>query len=415
MRQGLPRISAKQRSATVPLRRRMLYDRVWDSFLEADALTDIETALVLAADAADRLIGALRADGYTVIAPAVEDGAIVLRVYGEGDAQPRGFSDRQSGGHYRLEPGGDGDSLFAYAGGPQGFKRHLWPPRQTLWSSTRTDGGFDIAAVDHAPRKLALFAARACDIEAIAILDQVFDNADFADPVYCARRRDAFVVAVECTRSGDTCFCASMGTGPAVKANFDIALTELADDAGHRLIARAGSPRGAELLGRLGGEAAPAADRRQAADRVAAAGAAQARRMPADAETVLKANSEHHRWDEVAARCLTCGNCTSVCPTCFCSTTEDATDLAATTATRTRRWDSCFSIEFSYIHGGAVRRSSRSRYRQWITHKLAHWHDQFGRAGCVGCGRCITWCPVGIDIVEETTAIAATGKGAENG
>ncbi|MCC2113925.1 MAG: 4Fe-4S dicluster domain-containing protein [Hyphomicrobiales bacterium] len=392
----------------------MLYDRVWDSFLEAYALTEIETAHALPADGADHLIELLRRDGYTVIAPAVEDGAVVLRIYGEGDALPRGIFDRQSGGHYRLEPG-DGDSLFAYANGPQGFKRHLWPPRQTLWSSTRSETGFAIAPVDHVPQKLALFAARSCDIEAIAILDQVFDNGDFADPIYRARRDGAFIVAVDCTRSGDTCFCASMGTGPAVTAGFDIALTELHDTAGHRLIARAGSTRGPDVLNALQSDPATDAVGQKATERVAAAAASQTRQMPADAETVLKANPEHPRWDEVAARCLTCGSCTAVCPTCFCSTTEDATDLAAATATRTRRWDSCFSIEFSYLHGGAVRRSPRSRYRQWITHKLAHWHDQFGRAGCVGCGRCITWCPVGIDIVEETMAIAATGKGAENG
>ena len=92
-----------------------------------------------------------------------------------------------------------------------------------------------------------------------------------------------------------------------------------------------------------------------------------------------------------------------VCPTCFCSTVVDSSDVTGETATRTKVWDSCFSQEFSYMSGGSVRVSGGARYRQWITHKLAYWHDQFDTSGCVGCGRCITWCPVGIDIRKEAS------------
>jgi ferredoxin len=119
----------------------------------------------------------------------------------------------------------------------------------------------------------------------------------------------------------------------------------------------------------------------------------------------LYANYEHPQWDDVAERCLTCGNCTTVCPTCFCVTVEDVTDLHGTQAERWQRWDSCFTIDFSYIYGGSVRDSARARYRQWLMHKFATWPDQFGTSGCVGCGRCITWCPVGIDITAELRAI----------
>jgi sulfhydrogenase subunit beta (sulfur reductase) len=109
----------------------------------------------------------------------------------------------------------------------------------------------------------------------------------------------------------------------------------------------------------------------------------------------------------VASRCLGCANCTLACPTCFCASVSDTTDLEGETAARVRRWDSCFTLDHSYIHGGSVRASLRARYRQWLTHKLASWIDQFGVSGCVGCGRCITWCPVGIDITEEVAAIRA--------
>ena len=130
-----------------------------------------------------------------------------------------------------------------------------------------------------------------------------------------------------------------------------------------------------------------------------------------DIRDLLLDNLDHPRWDAVASRCLSCANCTLVCPTCFCSAVEDTTDLSGEEAERARVWDSCFSVDYSYIHGGSVRQSGRSRYRQWMTHKLGTWFDQFGTSGCVGCGRCITWCPVGIDITEEVAAIRATEEG----
>jgi len=97
---------------------------------------------------------------------------------------------------------------------------------------------------------------------------------------------------------------------------------------------------------------------------------------------------------------------------------EDSSDLSGAQAERWRRWDSCFSLDHSQLHGGSVRSTTRARYRQWMTHKLANWIDQFGTSGCVGCGRCITWCPVGIDITEEVAAIRANpraGNGERHG
>jgi ferredoxin len=144
----------------------------------------------------------------------------------------------------------------------------------------------------------------------------------------------------------------------------------------------------------------------QAAAVVARTAASMGRTMEAGGvKDLLLRNLQHPRWEDVAERCLTCGNCTMVCPTCFCTAMEDASDVSGQTASRSRRWDSCFTTDFSYIHGGSVRTSAKSRYRQWMTHKLATWFDQFGTSGCVGCGRCITWCPVGIDITEEVRAI----------
>jgi ferredoxin len=123
---------------------------------------------------------------------------------------------------------------------------------------------------------------------------------------------------------------------------------------------------------------------------------------------LLFSNLEHPRWQQVADRCLSCANCTLVCPTCFCSSVSDVADLSGDHASRERQWASCFTLEHSQMHGGNARPTVASRYRQWLTHKLAGWIDQFGSSGCTGCGRCITWCPVGIDLTAEVAAIRET-------
>jgi ferredoxin len=205
-----------------------------------------------------------------------------------------------------------------------------------------------------------------------------------------------------------------MNSGPKAVGGFDLALTEIIDDGGHRFVVEAGSEPGRELLAELSQREATPEDMAAADAVVAGAAARMGREMPAADEVpaLLQRNLDHPRWDSVAERCLTCGNCTMVCPTCFCTTVEDLTSLDGAMSERVRHWDSCFTVDFSYLHGGGVRTSPRSRYRQWVTHKLSTWWDQFGTSGCVGCGRCITWCPVGIDITEEVAAIRASDAGA---
>ena len=283
-----------------------------------------------------------------------------------------------------------------------------------LWSAARDDGTFRILKNEVKPeRSYAFLGARACELAAIAIQDRVLIEDQYPDATYGKHRRGAFIIAVQCTQAAATCFCASMGTGPQVSAGLDLVLTELLGSKGHRFLVATGSDRGAEVLTELESVPATGEDRQEAETRVAAAGREQVRSIDTiGIKELLYENFEHSRWDNVASRCLTCANCTMVCPTCFCTSVEDVTDITGEHAERWRRWDSCFTQSFSYIHGGSVRTSAKSRYRQWMTHKLASWIDQFGSSGCVGCGRCITWCPVGIDITEEVRAIR---EGVKNG
>ena len=259
---------------------------------------------------------------------------------------------------------------------------------------------------------LALIGVRACELSAIAIHDTVLLGGPHQDPHYRARREGTFIVAVNCAVAGGTCFCASMQTGPKAERGFDVSLTEMVVDGERRFVAEAGSEAGQQIIERLPSRPATPAEIAEAQAVVSRTEAAMGREMPSgDLRDLLVRNLEHPRWDDVAQRCLTCGNCTMVCPTCFCTSVEDSSDLNGTVSSRTRRWDSCFTMDFSYIHGGSVRASGRSRYRQWMTHKLSSWIDQFGSSGCVGCGRCITWCPVGIDITEEVRAIRDSEAG----
>jgi formate hydrogenlyase subunit 6/NADH:ubiquinone oxidoreductase subunit I len=357
-----------------------------------------------------RLLEALVRKGYAVSGPTVRDGAIVYDQLESVRDLPAGWTDEQAPGQYRLKRRED-EALFGYVVGPQSWKKYLHPAEVRLWSAERQNGTFRILNNEEKPKAPPAFlGVRACELAAIAVQDRVLLADKYRDPIYAARRSGAFLIAVQCTQSAPTCFCASMGTGPGVSSGadhaVDLVLTELLGPNGHRFLVRAGSERGAAMLAEVQTASATDADLSEAEAAVKAAAGQQVRAIDTKGiKELLYRSFDHPRWDHVAARCLTCANCTMVCPTCFCTSVEDMSDVTGNHAERWRRWDSCFTQNFSYIHGGSVRTSSKARYRQWMTHKLAAWWDQFGSSGCVGCGRCITWCPVGIDITEEVRAL----------
>jgi len=372
-------------------------------------VTGLGSRVVIDRAGLQALVVALRGAGYRVIAPTVRAGAIVPDEISSIDDLPAGWTDEQDGGRYRLRRRDD-DALFGYATGPRSWKEFLFPPRCLLWRAERDDHGFEVAEDPvPAPLPAAFLGVRGCELAAIQVQDRVFGVEGFADPGYRARRQQAFVAAVNCGTPGGTCFCASMGTGPAVGPGFDLALTELLSRDAHEFCVEVGTERGAGILAAVPSRSAGPDDEAAAHRVVEVATGQMGRKLETSGiKELLYGSYESPRWDEVAARCLACGNCTLACPTCFCHAVEDASDLGGRTAERWRSWDSCFSLDFTRVGAGKIRASTRSRYRQWLTHKLATWIDQFGTSGCVGCGRCITWCPVGIDITEEVRAIRRT-------
>ncbi len=376
-------------------------------------------AVFLERDALQTLLALLQSGGYRLVGPQVRDGAIVYETLGGAEQLPRGWHDEQAPGRYRLHYDPASPRLFAWANGPQALKPLVFAPRELLWEAHRDETG-NLRFQDCLPsgERIAVIGVRACDLAALALQDAHFLEGPFPDAAYHRRRTGLFLVAVDCSHPAETCFCAATGDGPRVEAGkgaaWDLRLQEL--EAG--FLVEAGSRAGAAYLARLPARAATEAERAAALAQAQAAVARQTRRLPAPGPSAgapchdaaglagaLTARHDHPHWHDVAQRCLACGNCTAVCPTCFCAGDEEVPDLAGTASRHYRQWDSCFTAAHSYIHGIVIRAETRHRYRQWLTHKLDTWHAQYGRSGCVGCGRCITWCPAGIDLTAEAEAL----------
>jgi sulfhydrogenase subunit beta (sulfur reductase) len=358
-------------------------------------------------EALQHLLDTLAARGYETLGPVLSEGAVLLEPVTSVNDLPVGWRDEQGPGRFRVSKTG-GERVFDVVHGHGGLKRLSFAPREELLQIETEGVGRPFSAQPTLPEpaKIAVIGVRACDLAALQVQDRVFLHDRYPDPYYATRRSGLFLVAVNCTRSVSTCFCTSMGTGPEAQLGFDLALTEL--DAG--FVIRAGSAAGEEILEAIPRRPAPAErllEERRALD--ACATSIERRFETRDLPELLYDNLNHPRWDDVADRCLSCGNCTMVCPTCFCHDERDEPAIDGSGAVRVREWDSCFSRDHAQIHGMNFRPHTRERYRQWLVHKFASWIDQFGTSGCVGCGRCITWCPVGIDPTEEIAAIRSDG------
>jgi len=356
---------------------------------------------VIERDRFQSLFDILKQKGYTIIGPNIQDGAIVYDEIEQIEDLPVGWTDEQQEGAYRLRKRKDG-ALFGYVVGPTSWKKYLFPSSLCLWQAKGSNRQFIVTEQQDESPHYAFLGVRACDMQAIMIHDRIFLQGKYRDPVYNARREKSLVIAINCGQAAGTCFCTSMKTGPKVTSGFDIVMTEIIESARHYFVLDSGSVKGEEILRAIPSHQATKEEEEASECAVKNAVSMIDRKLDTHGiKELLYENQQHPQWDVLDKRCLSCTNCTMSCPTCFCSTIEDVTDLKGEHAQRRRLWDSCFTMDFSYIHGGNVRVSTRSRYRQWMTHKLASWYDQFNTSGCVGCGRCITWCPVGIDITEE--------------
>jgi ferredoxin len=356
------------------------------------------------------LLADLRKSGYSTIGPSVREETLVYNEVQGLDDLPRGYSSKEDSGKYQLVYSGH-PRYFDITPGPHTWKQYLFPSRSELYTFRKDATGWSIEE-DRSRPKYAFVGVRPCELKAIQIQDKVFIRPYWSDPVYRLRRQSAFIIIVNCLHPGGTCFCDSLGTGPEAIDGYDLSLTELEDV----FLVKIGSEAGRLALNELAWEPATAFWQQAARSGLDEARHRMGRSLPdpASLPEYLLANLEHPAWDEVGERCLGCANCTQVCPTCFCWEVKDSSDLSGETCRRERFWDSCFNPDYSYVFGGNTRPNIRARYRQWLTHKLASWQTQFETLGCVGCGRCITWCPAGIDLTATVAALRGATMRSEN-
>lgn len=358
----------------------------------------------LAREDLQALVDCLIENGYDVIGPTVRQQAIVYRSIRDVSELPRGWTDHPEPAVYRLDKD-NRDRMFRFNSSPDSWKRFFFPASSEIGTATLTDHGWQFETPKTPTPRFALLGVRACDLAAIAVQDRVFRDNEYADAAYRRRRDAAFILAVNCATAASTCFCVSMDSGPRCDGGYDLVMTEIEGG----FVMETGSPRGLEILRQLRAIDVTSKQDAEVESEIKNARDAITKRFDtSNLHDLLLGNLEHTHWDDVADRCLSCANCTMVCPTCFCSTVDEVSNLSNTEVSRVRPWDSCFNVDFSRTAGGIVRDDVRSRYRQWLTHKLATWEDQFDVSGCVGCGRCITWCPVGINLTKEVAALRET-------
>jgi sulfhydrogenase subunit beta (sulfur reductase) len=322
-------------------------------------------------DALNELIQSLRQQSYTVIGPTPRGAAIVLDEITSTSQLPIGKTDEQAPAHYRLKERTDG-AFFAFSVGPHSWKRYLFPPSLKLFTSHKTADGPQISEQPAPPEEqYALLGVRACDLSAIQIQDKVFGGGAYQDPAYLAVRSKAFIIAVNCVHAGGTCFCSSVRTGPRARVGFDLALSEVVDGE-HYLIVEVGTERGEKLMESVKHRPAEDVEVDKAEHLIRAAAQLTGRSLePDNTREILYQNTEHPRWDVVAARCLSCANCTMVCPTCFCATVEDTTDLAGTTAERIRKW---IPVLHSISHTFTAAACALHHGHDTATGSLTSWH-----------------------------------------
>lgn len=373
----------------------------------SESFLDVGTTVSILKSELDDLFTRFNQLGYQVVGPKAKDHTIIHTDLNTAADLPRGYSSHQEPGKYHIRQTGH-QNYFGVTTGPHAWKQYFFPPKSELMKFHQADGDhsawtLEESSVD-AP-SYAMVGVRPCDLAAIEIQDKVFMREDWCDPIYRSRREKALIVAVNCMQPSGTCFCASMGTGPKSKSGFDLCLTELENT----FLIEIGSEAGRMVLNdpNISWQPASAFLLNTARKGLEAARAKMGRELPEPEalQEQLLGNLDHPKWDEIASRCLSCSSCTQVCPTCFCWDVTDVTSLPISTTARVRQWDSCFNPDYSYVAHGNTRPNTRARYRQWLTHKFASWYAQFDTSGCVGCGRCITWCPAGIDHVKEIAAI----------
>ncbi|MBS3977633.1 MAG: 4Fe-4S dicluster domain-containing protein [Syntrophomonadaceae bacterium] len=261
---------------------------------------------------------------------------------------------------------------------------------ESMYSYTVTEGGMGVVLeeIDHKPARQVIVGIRPCDVQSVQVMDEVFLTKGYVDKLYKEKRDHTCLVALGCLSPLPTCFCSSMGLNPMAAPGADLMMYDLGDSYG--IIPQ--SEAGEALIASLGGLVLDGGQ------------------VPAGNPCTLKVDTEgltaklqkmfeHPLWNKVNQKCLACGTCTYLCPTCHCFDIQGKNK--GDEGYKFRCWDSCMYPEYTLMAGGHQPRSSKKeRLRQRFLHKLQYMPERYHAWGCVGCGRCLAYCPVQVDITR---------------
>ncbi len=296
------------------------------------------------------------------------------------------------------------EPLVNYSNTRNAPKNFFFPKTETMMRYMRTERGVELSGEEEGAQEAVLFGVRPCDARSFILLDKVFDQEKYKDSYYIDKREKTTIISLACIHPPySTCFCTSVGGHPMSEEGSDVLLTDMGDN----YLAEFITPKGEKLLEKIGD--LPAAD--DSADE-------KKKELSESAEKEIKShipgkeikpwldnNFEHPFWDTIHQSCLACGTCTYLCPTCHCFDISD--EVKGSDGKRIRTWDSCMYWLFTQeTSGHNPRTSQKQRWRQRLMHKFKYFVDNFDEIACVGCGRCVRYCPVNIDIRKIVTDIS---------
>ena len=277
----------------------------------------------------------------------------------------------------------------------KGPKEFFFPQSETLVEfEGYVDKAVPVGELEK-PKPLVLLAARPCDVRSLEILDRLFVNEDFVDDYYKAKRDAASILCLSCNEPRPTCFCTSVGGNPFDTTGCDVSMTKVRGG----FLLEAHSDKGEALVQDLGDADATVLAEKDRLKQEAARSIGTELGIEGLPEK-LKGMFDDPVWSELTDKCLGCGVCTYLCPTCHCFDIQD--EAVDDRGKRVRNWDSCMFPIFTYHGSGHQPRDRRhQRMRQRILHKFNYYVENFDVIACVGCGRCITECPTNEDLRDN--------------
>lgn len=323
-------------------------------------------------------------------------------------AQGRLFLPVEEDGVVRFAPWREGAAVNLESLNSVVPPKHLFFPQTDPYFRFQVNRGLKIVPIEEDDKEQVLFAVRPCDVRSFELLDKVFMD-DPVDSLYNKRREKTTVVALGCKEPDQTCFCTAFGLEPGAAPGADLLLTDVGDG----FVVEGQSKKGERLLDRIGGlmsEASPE-DVNKANNQKSKAASSQKHGLSVEGICeALDGKFEDPVWEKFYHRCLGCGICTYLCPTCHCFDVQDFS--RGFEGHRFRCWDSCMFGDFTLMASGEnPRPTQKERVRNRFLHKLNYFPRNFGDYACVGCGRCVRKCPVNLDIMQVIKEIGGVASG----